>query len=72
MLGYGPWSSFKTRTAMKYVQWDGNLPTFMLKKLSCDERKKYDLSRPNIDQKRRKLLTDEINKERTEFGYNPL
>jgi hypothetical protein len=72
MLGYGPWSSFKTRTAMKFVQWNDNIPTFLLKKLSYEERKKNDLSRPNIDQKRLRLLTDEINKERVEFGYNPL
>jgi hypothetical protein len=72
MLGYGPWSGFRTRSAMKFVQWDGDKPTFLLRKLSYEERKKNIPSRPGIEQKRQQLLTDEINKERIEFGYNPL
>ncbi len=72
MLGYCPWSGYKTRSARKHVQWDGDKPTFKLKKLSYKERKEYDLSLPGIEQKRQQLLTDEINKERIEFGYQPL
>ena len=72
MLGYGPWSGFKTITARKYTQWDGNKATFQLKKLSHEERKADIPSRPGIEQKRQQLLTNEINKERAEFGYNAL
>lgn len=72
MLGYGPWSGFRTLTGRKHVQWDGDHPTFLLRKLSYDERKNNIPSRPGIEQKRQQALTDEINKVRAEFGYKPL
>ncbi len=71
-FGFGPWSSFKTRTGRKFVRWDGDIPTFLMQKLSYEERRHNIPSRPGIEQKRQQLLTDEINKERTEFGFNPL
>ena len=70
ILGYGPWYNFKTRTALKYVRWDGDIPTFMLKRLSYEERKKRVLTRPNIDVKRMKYLTKEINIDCKEIGFN--
>lgn len=72
MLGYGPWSDFKTISGRKFVQWSGDKAIFMLKKLNYEERKKQLLGGPNIAPERQKLLTNEINKERVEFGYNPL
>lgn len=66
------WTGFKTRTGKMSAQWDGNHPTFLLKKLSLEERRQNIPARPGIEQKRQHLLTDEINKVRAEFGYNPL
>lgn len=72
MMGDGPWSGFRTRTGGKYVNWNGDRPTFLLRKLSHAEKIKNIPTRPNIDQSRMHLLTDEINKVRIEFGFNPL
>jgi hypothetical protein len=72
MLGYGPWSSFKTRTAMKFVQWDGDKPTFLLRKLSYEERKKRILGTPGLDRNREIKLIEEINKEERELGKDTL
>ncbi len=71
-FGFGPWSSFKTLTGRKFVRWDNDIPTFLMKKMSYEERRHHRPTGLSIDQKRQQLLTDEINKERVEFGYNPL
>ena len=71
-FGFGPWSDFKTRTGGKFVKWDGDKAVFLLRKKSYEERKNNIPTRPGIEQNRQQLLTDEINKERIYFGYNPL
>ena len=72
MLGGGPWSEYKTLTGGKNVQWSGDNAVISLSKLSHEQRKKRVLVGPNIDPKRQQLLTNEINRERIEFGYTPL
>ncbi len=70
MLGYGPWSGFKTRTAKKHVLWDGDKAIFLLKKLSDEERRKRIVDRVGLPGNREKLLTKEVNKERAYLGYD--
>lgn len=69
--GYGPWSNFKTRTGSRNIQWDGDKPTFLLRKLNHEERREHYYTMPNIPQARMKLMINEINKARLEFGLKP-
>ena len=69
MLGYCPWSGYKTRSARKLVQWDGDKATFFLRRLSSDERKTRIVDRVGLPGNREKLLTKEVNKERSYLGY---
>jgi len=72
MLGYGPWSGFKTRTGGKNIQWDGNKAIISLRKMSYEERKQRILGTPGIDRNREIKLIEEINKEERELGKDPL
>ncbi|NVN93584.1 MAG: hypothetical protein HXX11_23715 [Desulfuromonadales bacterium] len=72
MREYGPWSNFKTRTGGRNVQWDGDNATFMLKKLSYEERKQRILGTPGIGNNKEEKLIIEIRKERKELGKDTL
>ena len=70
-FGFGPWSDFKTVTGGKLVRWNGDIPTFFMKKMSYEERRHHIITRTGINLKRQQLLTDEIDKERVEFNHDP-
>ncbi len=72
MLGYGPWSGFKTLTGGKNVQWDGDNAIILLNKMSYEERKKRILGTPGIGKSRELKLIYEIRKERKELGKDTL
>ncbi len=63
-----PWSGFKTRTGGKNVQWDGDNPTFLLRKLSYEERKKRSLGVRGVSDDKAVKLINEIHKEDREIG----
>lgn len=68
-LDYGPWSSYKTLTGSKDVEWDGEKMTVPLKKLSKEELGKGLPGGPVLPPGRGKLLSKEVNKVRALLGY---
>ncbi len=71
-LGYGPWSSYKTLTGSKYVEWDGKKMTVPLRKISNEEMAKRIPNGPRLPDGKGKLLTREINIVRAWLGYQPI
>jgi len=64
-----PWSGLKGKWPHDEVIWDGNYPTFRLKKLSMEERKNRGVTFPtSAPYKKMRLLIIERNKEMVEIG----
>lgn len=70
-LDYGPWSSYKTLTGSKDVEWDGEKMTVPLRKLSFEELRNRHVTRQGLPGSREKLMTREMNKDRVLLGYTP-
>ena len=72
-IGQGLWRSYLKSDDR--VKWDGKKATFLLKKLSLEERKKR-IGPPSPPHEARKnkieKMLEEINKERREIGLDPI
>jgi len=75
-VGMGMWESLKIDGGLMHnkAAWEGDRAIVPLRKLTMEERNKGDNppSRPSIPQKKMKLITDEINKERIALGLTVL
>lgn len=63
------WSGLKGKWSNDEVTWDGNHPTFTLKRLSMEERRRRGITSPtSVPNHKRRLLLIERNKEMIEIG----
>lgn len=63
-----PWSGLKGKWPNDEVTWEGNKPTFRLKRLSMKERKARVMEMPGAPANKTKLLRLESNRENREIG----
>lgn len=68
----GPWGAFKHPAVADKIKWEGDKPIIPLKKLTMEERGKYNLpSRPSVPLEKMRIITNEINKDRVQRGLAP-
>ncbi len=71
-MGPMEWDAFKEGPYSARIKWDGERAIIPLRRLTMEERKKRMFTRPDIPHEKMKLLTKEVNKERTAKGLNRL